>query len=58
MTPYPPKITFDEMRSSGVRGVLIYCRDVSSSHYNAELGGMILLCRGGRRFGGLTPTCS
>jgi len=25
MTPYPTKITFGEMRASGVRDVLIYC---------------------------------
>jgi len=25
MTTYPPKITFGEMRASGVRDVLIYC---------------------------------
>jgi len=27
MTPYPTKITFGEMRDSGVREVLVYCRD-------------------------------
>ena len=27
MTPYPTKITFGEMRASGVRDVLICCRD-------------------------------
>jgi hypothetical protein len=27
MTNRPPKITFGEMRESGVRGVLIYCAD-------------------------------
>jgi hypothetical protein len=27
MTTYPQKITFGEMRASGVRDVLIYCRD-------------------------------
>jgi len=27
MTTAPQKITFDEMRESGVRDVLIYCRD-------------------------------
>jgi hypothetical protein len=32
MTPYPPKITFGEMRESGVRDVLIYCRDHRCSH--------------------------
>jgi hypothetical protein len=34
----PPKITFAEMRSSGVRGVLIYCSDYRCSHYIA-IGG-------------------
>jgi hypothetical protein len=29
----PVKITFGEMRASGVRDVLIYCRDVSCSHH-------------------------
>ena len=28
----PKKITFGEMRSSGVRGVLIYCADYKCSH--------------------------
>jgi hypothetical protein len=32
MTTYPPKITFGEMRESGVRDVLIYCRDHRCSH--------------------------
>jgi hypothetical protein len=27
MTTYPQKITFGEMRSSGVHDVLVYCRD-------------------------------
>jgi hypothetical protein len=29
----PQKITFAEMRSSGVRGLLIYCSDYRCSHY-------------------------
>jgi hypothetical protein len=29
MTPYPTKITFGELRASGVRDVLIYCRGSS-----------------------------
>ena len=29
---YPTKITFGEMRASGVRDVLIYCRDHRCSH--------------------------
>jgi hypothetical protein len=28
----PQKITFGEMRASGVRGVLIYCADYHCSH--------------------------
>ena len=28
MTSYPEKITFGEMRTSGVRDVLVYCRDI------------------------------
>jgi hypothetical protein len=28
----PQKITFGEMRSAGVRGVLIYCQDYHCSH--------------------------
>jgi hypothetical protein len=31
----PQKITFAEMRSSGVRGLLIYCADYKCSHYIA-----------------------
>ena len=30
---YPTKITFGEMRASGVRDVLIYCRDHRCSHH-------------------------
>jgi hypothetical protein len=30
--PRPQKITFAEMRSSGVRGLLIYCSDYRCSH--------------------------
>jgi hypothetical protein len=29
----PQKITFGEMRSSGVRGLLIYCYDYTCSHW-------------------------
>jgi hypothetical protein len=32
---YPQKITFGEMRSSGVRDVLVYSRDHRCSHYIA-----------------------
>ena len=32
MTTNPQKITFGEMRSTGVRDVLIYCRDHRCSH--------------------------
>jgi hypothetical protein len=31
-TDYPQKITFGEMRASGVRDVLVYCRDHHCSH--------------------------
>ena len=30
---HPQKITFGEMRSSGVRDVLVYCRDHHCSHH-------------------------
>jgi hypothetical protein len=33
MTTYTQKITFGEMRESGVRDVLIYCRDHRCSHH-------------------------
>jgi hypothetical protein len=33
MTPYTQKITSGEMRASGVRDVLIYCRDHRCSHH-------------------------
>jgi hypothetical protein len=36
--PRPQKITFAEMRSSGVRGLLIYCSDYRCSHYIAISG--------------------
>jgi len=32
MLTYQPKITFDDVRASGVRDVLIYCRDHKCSH--------------------------
>ena len=32
MTTYTQKITFGEMRASGVRDVRIYCRDRCSHH--------------------------
>jgi hypothetical protein len=34
----PQKITFGDMRESGVRGVLIYCSDYRCSHYIAISG--------------------
>jgi hypothetical protein len=43
MTTYPQKINFGEMRASGVRGVLIYCRDHRCSHHveiSADLAGL------------------
>jgi hypothetical protein len=33
MTTHPVKITFGGMRDSGVRDVLIYCRDHRCSHH-------------------------
>ena len=39
MTTTPQKITFGELRESGCRDVLIYCRDHRCSHHvetNAE----------------------
>ena len=33
MTTTPQKITFGEMRSSGVNEILIYCRDHRCSHH-------------------------
>ena len=33
MPPYPTKITIGELRASGVRDVLIYCRDYRCSHH-------------------------
>ena len=33
ITPNPQKITFGEMRASGVRNILIYCRDHRCSHH-------------------------
>ena len=38
MTKRPQKITFGEMRESGVRGVLIYCSDYKCSHHIAING--------------------
>jgi hypothetical protein len=34
----PTKISFGDMRESGVRGVLIYCSDYRCSHYIAISG--------------------
>ena len=31
--PHPPKITFGDLRASGVRDVPIYCRDHRCSHH-------------------------
>ena len=36
--PRPQKITFGEMRESGVRGLLIYCSDYHCSHWIAISG--------------------
>jgi hypothetical protein len=35
MTAYPQEITFGELRASGVRDVLVYCRDHKCSHHIA-----------------------
>jgi predicted RNA-binding Zn-ribbon protein involved in translation (DUF1610 family) len=32
MTARPEKITFAQMRNSGVRGILVYCSDYACSH--------------------------
>jgi hypothetical protein len=32
MSDRPVKITFAQMRSSGVRGILVYCADYRCSH--------------------------
>ena len=32
-TTYPQKITFGEMRASGVHEVLVYCRNHRCSHH-------------------------
>ena len=42
MLTYPQKITFGEMRDSGVRDVLIYCRDHRCSHSTTISAGSIL----------------
>jgi hypothetical protein len=34
----PQKVTFGEMRASGVRGLLIYCSDYKCSHWTAISG--------------------
>ena len=39
MTERPTKITFGEMRESGVRGILVYCADFRCSHSVALSGG-------------------
>ena len=36
MTAYQQKITFGELRETGVRNVLVYCRDYKCSH-NVEI---------------------
>jgi hypothetical protein len=37
MAAHPQKITFAEMRASGVHGVLMYCSDYRCSHHVAVL---------------------
>ena len=38
MSTLPQKITFAQMRSSGVRGLLVYCRNYKCSHLRAISG--------------------
>jgi hypothetical protein len=38
MSARPQKITFAQMRASGVRGLLIYCSDYRCSHSIAQMG--------------------
>jgi hypothetical protein len=38
MTTNPQKITLEEMRAAGVRGLLIYCSDYRCSHWTAISG--------------------
>jgi hypothetical protein len=38
MLSRPQKITFAEMRASGVRGLLVYCSDYHCSHWTAISG--------------------
>jgi len=38
MADHRQKITFGEMRASGVRGLLIYCSDFRCSHWTAISG--------------------
>jgi hypothetical protein len=38
MPARPEKITFAEMRGSGIRGLLIYCSDFRCSHWTAISG--------------------
>ena len=37
MITYPQKITFGELRASGVRDLLVYCRDHRCSHHTAAI---------------------
>jgi hypothetical protein len=37
MSDRPQKITFAEMRSAGVRGILVYCSDFRCSHSIARM---------------------
>ena len=48
MTLYPQKITFGEMRASGVRDVLVYCRDhdaATTSRSAPTAGPIMCSCR-------------
>jgi hypothetical protein len=51
----PQKITFGEMRESGVRGVLIYCSDYHCSYYITA--GADVLPRLGKCTGQKSPSC-
>ena len=35
----PQKITFGEMRATGIRGLLVYCRDYKCSHMIEDRAG-------------------
>jgi hypothetical protein len=53
MTARPVKITFAQMRNSGVRGILVYCSDYKCSHSLAISGGTV-----GMRLANVMPSIS